>query len=431
VAALLAEKFSTAAYHAGLDADRRRRVQDGFMSGKLYVIVATIAFGMGIDKANIRSVVHTALPGSIEAYYQEIGRAGRDGEPSRAILMHSYADRYTHDFFFERDYPDVSVLDRIYARLRAEPEPREFMEKQARVAADVFEKALEKLWTHGGVTIDAADNLGRGTEDWRDSYIAQGEQKQAQIEAMIRYAQSNQCRMSSLVRHFGDTTDSRKPCGICDFCAPANCVAQRFRAATAMEETLAREVLDSLRGGGRSVGKLHTELCAKNGLDRDGFEELIGAMARAGLVQLVDSVFEKDGKQIPFRKATLTRDAAYVGEDTPLELSIRGAARVTEKKGRKKAPKKKRKEPFSRPAAGAETQVHAESKAEPMLKEWRREKAKRLGVPAFRIMSDRVLLAIAQTLPGSAADLLAIPGIGIATVEKYGAQLYRILNQVR
>ena len=88
---------------------------------------------------------------------------------------------------------------------------------------------------------------------------------------------------------------------------------------------MAREVLDALRGDGRSVGKLHTELCSKNGMDRDAFEELMGAMARAGLVRLVDAVFEKDGKQIPFRKASLTRDAEYVDEDTPLELSIRGS----------------------------------------------------------------------------------------------------------
>src|SRR6201999_959803 len=113
------------AYHAGLDSERRRRVQDAFLAGKLEVIVATIAFGMGIDKPNIRSVIHTALPGSIEAYYQEVGRAGRDGELSRAILMHSYADRYTHDFFFERGYPDAKLLDQIYGKLRPDAQPGE------------------------------------------------------------------------------------------------------------------------------------------------------------------------------------------------------------------------------------------------------------------------------------------------------------------
>ncbi|MDQ1468838.1 MAG: ATP-dependent helicase RecQ, partial [Bryobacterales bacterium] len=437
VAALLAGKFSTAAYHAGLDADRRRRVQDGFLNGKLEVIVATIAFGMGIDKANIRSVIHTALPGSIEAYYQEIGRAGRDGEPSRAILMHSYADRHTHDFFFERDYPDVKLLDQIYGRLRAEPQPRVLIEKQSRVPSDVFEKALEKLWTHSGVVIDAADNLSRGTDDWRDSYIAQGEQKQSQIEAMIRYAQSNQCRMSSLVRHFGDTADSQKPCGICDFCAPESCVAQRFRKATEQEQALAHEVIETLRSNGKSVGKLHLELCTKNGMDRDGFEELMGAMARAGLVRLVDSVFEKDGKQIPFRKASLTRDADYVEEGTQLDLTIREAASITEKKGRRKkaaAPAKKRTfRPAATVVAKATEEVGAreDSRAAAMLKEWRRAVAKKQSVPAFRIMSDRVLLAIAEDEPRTAAELLAIPGMGIKLVEKYGAQIYRVLNEAR
>ena len=429
VAALLAGDFPAAAYHAGLDTERRRRVQDAFLAGKLEVIVATIAFGMGIDKPNIRSVIHTALPGSVEAYYQEIGRAGRDGELSRAILMHSYADRYTHDFFFERDYPDVLLLDQIYGRLRTDPQPRELLEKQTRIPGDVFEKALEKLWTHGGATVDAADQVSRGngaaSGDWRELYLAQGEQKRAQIESMIRYAQSNQCRMASLVHHFGDLADGRKPCGICDFCAPENCIAQRFRAATQQEQRVARQILDSLTSSGRSVGQLHGEVCRDLSLTRDEFEELLGAMARIGLVRLTDAVFEKDGKQIPFRKAHLTREADYVSEDTPLELTIRDTMPKSGARKRKtKAGSKKKKAPAAEPS-----QPHP--RLEAALRAWRTGLAKRQGVPAFRIMSDRVLLGIAQNQPRSARELLAIPGIGIASVEKYGAQIYKILNEAQ
>ncbi len=101
----LSAKFPCAAYHAGLDARHRETVQQKFQQGRLHAVVATVAFGMGIDKADVRTIVHTSLPGTLEAYYQEIGRAGRDGLPSRAILLYSYADRKMHEFFLERDYP--------------------------------------------------------------------------------------------------------------------------------------------------------------------------------------------------------------------------------------------------------------------------------------------------------------------------------------
>jgi DNA topoisomerase-3 len=424
VADLINETWPAAAYHAGLDAERRHRVQHGFLEGKTEVIVATIAFGMGIDKPDIRTIIHTALPGSIEAYYQEIGRAGRDGEMSRALLMHSYADRYTHDFFFERDYPDVRVLDAIFEQIGPNPVEKAILQKKVRALPDIFDKALEKLWTHGGALIDASENVSRGEEEWRESYTAQGERKRMQIDQMIRYAQSNHCRMSSLVLHFGDYADSQKPCGICDFCAPANCIAQAFRPATQLEERTARQVLEELRGTGqgRSAGQLYLAVCPNANLSRDEFEEVIGAMARAGLVKLTESVFEKEGKQIPFRKVSITRDGEAFDEPA-IELAIKGAAPAPPgAAGRSRVPrgtKRKKKRGMK---------ISETSPPEEKLRAWRLAVAKRMGVPAFRIMTDRVLIAIAEARPRTAAELLAIPGIGLKTVEQHGAQIYRIVD---
>ncbi|MFI5227884.1 MAG: ATP-dependent DNA helicase RecQ, partial [Gemmatimonadales bacterium] len=117
--ALLLEraKIPAAAYHAGLDDERRHDVQDAFMSEKVRAIVATNAFGMGIDKPNVRLVVHYALPGTLEAYYQEAGRAGRDGQPAACYLLHAFPDRFTHEFFIKGAYPDRSVIEEVYATL--------------------------------------------------------------------------------------------------------------------------------------------------------------------------------------------------------------------------------------------------------------------------------------------------------------------------
>ena len=100
---------------------------------------------------------------------------------------------------------------------------------------DRFDKALENLWIHGGAVLDYAENVSRGEGNWRQPYLAQGEQKRSQVDQTIRYAESNQCRMSALVRHFGDFADGQKACGVCDFCAPQRCAAQRFRTATEAE----------------------------------------------------------------------------------------------------------------------------------------------------------------------------------------------------
>jgi ATP-dependent DNA helicase RecQ len=110
-------RIPSVAYHAGLDDRHRHEVQDAFMREDVRAIVATNAFGMGIDKPNVRLVVHHAMPGTLEAYYQEAGRAGRDGLPSDCVLLHSFPDRFTHEFFIRGAYPEAAVVERVYAAL--------------------------------------------------------------------------------------------------------------------------------------------------------------------------------------------------------------------------------------------------------------------------------------------------------------------------
>jgi RecQ family ATP-dependent DNA helicase len=448
IAEALSASFSTAAYHAGLDASRRQRVQEDFLSGRIEVMVATIAFGMGIDKPDVRTVIHTGLPGSIEAYYQEIGRAGRDGRPSRAVLMHSYADRHTHDFFLDRDYPSVEVLDRIHACLGTEPIAKTTLLKRLKIDPDIFDKALEKLWIHGGVLLDHEENATVGGEPWKPAYLSLGDQKRQQLEAMIRYAESDQCRMSAIISHFGDKDDDGSPCGACDFCAPEQCKAQLFRAASAIDLDAAQRVLETLKSARqRSTGKLHGELFSAGAFSRDDFEQLLGAMARAGLVQLTDEVFEKDGKRIPYRSVRLTASgtAAASNKDAVQELIIKEPPSPAAAKKKKTSRKKQAAPPATRAGKTAEPgspsrkgasrrakepiEQDVATAVEASLKEWRLKEARKQGVPAFRIMSDKTLREIARNRPNSAAELLAISGMGIKTVERYGRQLYSILNR--
>jgi DNA topoisomerase-3 len=434
-----AGEFRVASYHAGLDAERRRRVQEEFMAGKLDVMVATIAFGMGIDKPDVRTVIHTALPGSVEGYYQEIGRAGRDGNPSRAILMHSYGDRHTHDFFFSRDYPDVALMDQVFTSLPSEPQPKDRLRKTLAIEEELFDKIMEKLWIHKGAVLDFAENVSQGEGVWRASYITQGEQKRAQIDQMIRFSESNQCRMMSLVRHFGDSSDGATNCGACDFCAPAKCVAQRFRTAMDFERAALYRVLSAMKLiRTRSTGKLYAELYPGKEISRDNFEEILGAMARAELLSFADAVFEKDGKQIPYRTVSLTPAGRATNETTPLLFVMKDAARPVSKR---KILKKSRKSTGSSADASRTQSAKTERAAtvagseqrriEQALRAWRLSEAKRRRVPAFRIFGDRALLNIAATAPSNEAELLAVQGIGAGIVKKYGAHIFRLVAASR
>jgi ATP-dependent DNA helicase RecQ len=125
-------------YHAGLTREQRSGAQERFMRGEAEIVVATNAFGMGVDKADIRSVIHFNLPGTLEAYYQEAGRAGRDGLPALCLLLHSHADRFLQEHFIENEFPPRASIYRIYDFLRKhEDDPIQLTHAELREAARV------------------------------------------------------------------------------------------------------------------------------------------------------------------------------------------------------------------------------------------------------------------------------------------------------
>ncbi len=428
----LAGKYRAAAYHAGLDPATRARVQEGFLGGELEVIVATIAFGMGVDKPDIRTVFHLALPGSMEAYYQEIGRAGRDGNGARAILLYGWGDRKVHEGFFERDYPPVTTLKSVRAMVPNDGMSRELLVRTCGLEPEVAENAITKLWIHGGLTVDAEDVVRRGAMGWEASYESIRSHREAQIDQVLDLARSGACRMAQLVRHFGDKAGSA--CGKCDTCAPQHCSVRRFRAPTDAERLAMNGILNELQHrDGLATGTLHRNLFPDGRMERSEFEHLVSAMQRARILSVSDDAMEREGKMVAFRRAHLAPASRRLDslEDAEIAIEVQPEAPATAAKGARKARAATPRQKAEAATGGtAAPMIDAGDKdLFETLKAWRLAAAKDEGVPAFRILTDKALRAIVAARPRTLMELYGLPGVGGRFVERRGKELLAAMER--
>jgi ATP-dependent DNA helicase RecQ len=224
---LSARGVRAAAYHAGMKAADRDDVHERFLGGKLEVVVATSAFGMGIDKPDVRFVLHAASPASLDSYYQEIGRAGRDGEPAQVQLLHHAKDLDLQRFLTARR-PKPAALHAVLDSLKPadeaveRPTPKE-LAKLSGLGPARSTAALNLLEQAGAVVTDADGRLGRTdlpVDEAVQRAAALAEQRRetvrSRIDMMRGYAETTDCRRRLLLGYFGEQTVD--PCGHCDSC---------------------------------------------------------------------------------------------------------------------------------------------------------------------------------------------------------------------
>jgi ATP-dependent DNA helicase RecQ len=215
---LRAEGLSATHYHGRLAARDRHANQDAFMRGEVPIMVATNAFGMGIDKADIRYVVHYDLPASLDAYYQEAGRAGRDGEPASCVLLFQRADRRLQAFFMAGRYPTADDLDALLAVLPGAGDPHQplaaLRESLPGVAASKLRVLLTMLKERRIVTERRGAGFRRRVDLAPDqaaalmgAYTARADSDRAKLDAMIVYAQTAMCRWKPLLESLGEAVD--------------------------------------------------------------------------------------------------------------------------------------------------------------------------------------------------------------------------------
>jgi len=434
------------AYHGGMSDQDRVRAQDVFIRREADVAVATNAFGMGIDRSDVRFVIHYEVPGSVEAYYQEAGRAGRDGESASCELLFNYADTRTQEFFIEGANPTAAVIRSIYQYLLTEADKDFEIHRTLEEIADGSDvknsmsvgSALSVLAKAGCIErFDIPKKRMRGTRLLKPELSARQiqldeaaiEEKdrrdREKLKAMVEMCYSRVCRQKWILNYFGE--EDAGVCGSCDVCREEG--AGDARPPTGEEDLIVKKALSGVArmsrrtkdgwearfGRGRIVqmlaGSKSQEIITARldqlttyGILREkgaGYlNSLMRSLADAGLVQTIAGEF-------PLMTLTPLGDKVMRGEASFMLVWPDPEA------GRKEVALKDH---------GHDGQLYS------MLRDIRMKMAKREDVPPYVIFNNKTLEALARYQPVNTEEALHIPGIGAAKVQRYAEPFLDIIR---
>jgi ATP-dependent DNA helicase RecQ len=409
--ALRGHGFRAEHYHAGLESEERTRVQDDFVAGRAQTVIATTAFGMGIDKPDVRLVCLVNYPSSLEEYVQMVGRAGRDGEPSQTLLLASPTDATALRRFAVSDVPSPDELRAVYRAVRNAGETTDPDELTA-VVPDRDPRVLVGMLEQAGL-------LARGFDEGRRMRIelpAAPEDAAERVEAllmraelvaesradrMVAFAEARACRHAQVARHFGEDFD--EPCGSCDVCSPPPESAAGATPPPPLPEDVGEAIVEAVASltwplGRRSlVATLRGSLSAPPSGRRSLAYRLLAAATHADVRRWVQ---------------LLERSGALVDTTTPDGFRVLTADPSA---------------PRPRIRGGGAGAADVDDDLVERLRRWRLERSQEDAVPAYVVLHDATLRELAAVKPQTHGELEGIKGLGPVKLERYGDDLLAVL----
>ena len=465
--ALAPHGLKAAMYHAGLDGDTRNSLQRAWLDNEVQVLVATNAFGMGIDKSDVRFVIHYGIPDSLESYYQEAGRAGRDGRMSRAVILYRPGDKRVREFFIDNEGVEANDVREAFNRMRRGMDedgevlvPREWWKHHF---PKMFDNNVRMVWRE--LAKESCVRILAETPDGtraqilkqnfpfdairriRADFDRQKAERKRRLDEMVDYCRSNICRRQSILDYFGDASELPERAGCCDNCdrpegerpqsAPDSKPAPRaavgvplnidggdvhaiLQGMDAMWPKIGRAKLNKLLRGANSKDiqryrdEDHPLLGVLRGAAEKAVEEFLLALINANLVhQGEEDEYFVLSVSIAGREAWKARSPISVA--SPLSRARRAVGAIAAK-----APSGVSK------FAGAFENEADEALFE-KLRDWRRTEALEANLPGYCIMADKTLGEIAMSRPASREELASVAGMGPIKVEKYGEAILEVL----